>query len=149
MLMARIDASVQWRHFLVVRLLRRWSAEGAAGGAQLPSLVGLAVELGERPETAIAVASLFQLTESCLGRPLRAECCCSAELSSDEQAVLLLLDAAPSLRPGEGRRFIPHGLSGALLWAVASVRRLLPAADCASPAAPSRCPFSAVPSGPA
>lgn len=142
MLMARIDASAHWRHFLVVRLLRRWSAEGAAGGARLPSLVGLAGELGERPETAIAVASLFQLTESCLGRPLRAECCCSPELGSDEQAILLLLDAASGLAPGRSTGAIPHGLPGALVWAAKSVRHWLGETGSASSASPRRCPFA-------
>lgn len=141
MLMAKIDASAHWRHFLVVRLLRRWGAEGAAGGAQLPSLVGLASELGERPETAIAVASLFQLTESCLGRPLRAECCCSHELGGDEQAILLLLDAASGLAPGRSTAAIPHGLPAALAWAAKSVRLLLGETRCGPIASPRSCPF--------
>jgi hypothetical protein len=141
MLMARIDTSAQCRHFLVVRLLRRWSAEGASGGAQLPSLVSLAGELGERAETAIAIASLFQLTEPCLGRPLRAECCCRPELGGDEQAVLLLLDAAPGLAPGRSTRPIPHGLPGALVWAAKSVRLLLGETKSAPSASPHGCPF--------
>jgi len=115
MLMAPIEAGSHWRDFIIVRLLRRWCAEGTAGNNQLPSLVGLAAELGVQAQAAVAVASLFQLTEACLARHLEAECCCSPALSRDEQAVLMLLDAAPSLRPGEASSSIPHGLPAALL----------------------------------
>jgi len=141
MLMA--PAASPWRDFIVVRLLRRWSAEGTAGNNQLPSLVCLAGELGVQAQTAVAVASLLQLTEACLGRPLEAECCCSPALSRDEQAVLMLLDAAPSLRPGKASISIPHGLPAALLWAAASVRQLLPGKD--RWPATSHCPFSTEP----
>jgi len=140
MLMAPIEVGSHWRDFIVVRLLRRWCAEAATGNNQLPSLVGLAGELGVQAQTAVAVASLFQLTEACLGRPLEAECCCSPLLSRDEQAVLMLLDAAPSLGPGKASRSIPHGLPAALLWAAASVRQLLPGTD--KWPVESHCPFS-------
>jgi len=144
MLMAPIEAASHWRDFIVVRLLRRWCAEAATGNNQLPSLVGLAAELGVQAQTTVALASLFQLTEGCLARRLEAECCCSRILSRDERAVLLLLDVAPSMRVGEGWQFIPHGLPGALLWAAASVRRLLPGGNL-RPAKISRCPFSPEP----
>jgi len=124
------------RHdYLVVRLLRRWASERESGGDQLPSLVRLGRRLGVEPQAAIAVASMFQLTEHCLGRPLQAECCCSPRLSRDEQAMLLLLhQSVPAVA-------IPHGLPGALLWAVASVRRSLDIDGPLGLAFPARCPF--------
>jgi hypothetical protein len=141
MLMAPVEAATHWRDFIVVRLLRRWYAEGATGNNKLHSLVSLACELGVQAQAAVAVASLFQLTEACLGRPLEAECCCSRKLTRDERAVLMLLDNAPSLGPGKASHAIPHGLPAALLWAAASVRQLLPGGD-RSPMAASHCPFS-------
>jgi hypothetical protein len=144
MLMAPVEAASHWRDFIVVRLLRRWYAEGATGNNKLHSLVSLACELGVQAQAAVAVASLLQLTEACLGRPLEAECCCSPKLSRDERAVLILLDNAPSLGPGKASHAIPHGLPAALLWAAASVRQLLPGRN-GPPTAMSRCPFSPEP----
>jgi len=95
------------RHdYLVVRLLRRWAVEREHGGDQLPSLVKLGRRLGIDAQAAVAVASMFQLAEHCLGRPLQAECCCSPRLSRDEQAMLLLLHQPVAAAS------IPHGLPG-------------------------------------
>jgi hypothetical protein len=126
MLMSPIERSPDWTSFVVVRLLRRWSAQAGGDGSRLPSLVALAAELGVTGQAAVAVASLFELTEASLGRPLAAECCCSRALSRDERAVLRMLSAALPPSPHSATATVPHGLPGALLWAVASVRKLLP-----------------------
>ena len=125
MLITRTEAQLCWSAFVIVRLLRRWAAARAMEGNSLPSMVELAVEIGEPTEVAVALHSLFQLTEACLARPLEAECCCSRDLSSDERAVLVLLAKAPAQAPPLTSEEVPHGLPGALLWAAAAVRTFL------------------------
>lgn len=144
MLMERIEA-LGWSGLVIVRLLRRWVAARHAGLDAMPSLVGLATELGRSPQLAIALHSLFQLTESCLGRPLEAECCCSHSLGSDESAVLLMIAAAPAPGTPIASQDIPHGLPGALSWAAASVRCSLGTMQqIESHRTPTRCPFRKV-----
>lgn len=138
----RIVGGLAWTDFVILRLLRRWVATRTLAETALPSLIALAEELGEQPESAISLHSVFQLTESCLGRPLEAECCCSRELAADERAILALVAAAP--QPGAGARgspAIPHGLAGALCWAVMSARIALGVASRPVPASRRSCPF--------
>ena len=144
--MRRKRNPLAWSEFVIVRLLRRWAAGRASDENPLPGLVGLARTVGEPAEVAIALHSLFQLTESCLARPLEAECCCSPVLSPDERAVLALIAAAPVARPPVSSPEIPHGLPGALLWAAATVRLALRVT--AAPA-PRRCPFAQATAAPA
>ena len=99
---------------VIVRLLRGYVACGETQQRCLPSLIALGSNLGIGAFVAIALASVFQLTESCLRRKLITMCCCSEDLSSDERAILQLMEtetvgAAFSVSP------IPDGLSGALL----------------------------------
>lgn len=103
----------------VVRLLRRWAACRLLDVPPLPELVALSDAAGATGCTAVAVGSLLQLFEACLGRPLEPECCCSPQLSPDEQLLIHLLATAPadSMRP--------CGLSGALRWAATAARRQL------------------------
>ena len=63
MLQTPIEPRLAWSDYVVVRLLRRWAAVRASEGKALPNLVGLAKEIGEPVEAAIALHSLFQLTE--------------------------------------------------------------------------------------
>lgn len=143
MLMTPIEPGPPRSSYAIIRLLRRWAAESVAGGARLPSLVRLGNRLGLSPEASVAIASMFQLTEACLGRPLQAECCCSSRLSDDERAVLLMLTCARLMPPHLADPSIPHGLPGALLWAIASVRRLTGEA-LPSITAPTTCPFAPI-----
>lgn len=122
----------------IVRLMRRWAAGDGGEGRQLPGFVAFAGTIGVEPVSAIAIASLFQLTEACLDRPLVAECCCSRRLSRDERAILLMLATA---RPHQGFPPIPHGLPGALLWAIESVRKLTDEVAAPMRQRPTRCPF--------
>jgi hypothetical protein len=121
----RVESGLDWSDVVTVRLLRRWVAARAELGNPFPSLVALAHQLDCPAEAAVALGSLFQLTEGCLGRPLEAECCCSRSVGEDEKAVLLMIAAAPDLDQPAATREIPHGLPGALVWAASSVRRLL------------------------
>ena len=143
MLMERIPPRLDWTRSVTIRLLRRWAAARDAEQLPLPSLVRLAGELGMGPQAAVALASMFQLTEACLGRPLVAECCCSAETGPDEQALLMMLALAPEPGHPGATPAIPHGLPGALAWAIASVRRLVgDEAGLAVAPRPGRCPFA-------
>ena len=126
----------------IVRLLRRWSAARRGEGCQLSGFVAFAGTIGVEPVPAVAIASLFQLTEACLDRPLVAECCCSRRLSRDERAVLLMLSATPSSHPHQSFPPIPHGLPAALLWSIESVRTLTGEFAASDSIRPARCPFS-------
>ena len=138
----RIGPGLAWSDFVVLRLLRRWVASRTMAEKALPSLIELAGELGEQPEAAISLHSVFQLTESCLGRPLDGECCCSRSLAPDERAILALVAAAPPTGTAAASSDVPHGLTGALAWAVMSARIALGIADDRPPdIAYSRCPF--------
>lgn len=142
MLMVRVEPELDRMGAVAIRLLRRWAAVRQTDQPTLRDLVSIGASLGVSPETIVAFASLFQLTEACLGRRLIAECCCSPELSPGERAVLLMLAAAPApAHPGASRE-IPHGLPGALAWAVASVRNLMGEAEAPRfRSSPNRCPF--------
>lgn len=143
MLMTPIELPTPASSHRIVRLFRRWAAGAELGPARLPATVRLGRRIGIGPEAAIALASMFQLTEACLGRPLEAECCCSPALSRDERALLMML-AAP-LPAGSHRAFptIPHGLPAALHWAIASVRALLGPYFVVRAPDVSKCPFEA------
>lgn len=123
-MMVRIDPEVGDAERIVVRLLRRYAVCRQVGEQPLPSLTRLGGELGIPAPAVVALASVFQLTEGCLGRSLVPECCCNPMLSADERALLLLLKRT-NAEPALGSSDIPHGLPGALVWAVASMRRLL------------------------
>lgn len=144
MLTQLVDAEFDWRSLVTVRLLRRWVSAEAAEESPLPSLVHLAAELGVSAEGAVALASVFQLTQSCLGRPLRAECCCSRTFGSDELAVLSMLARTPDLDVPQTSSDMPHGLPSALRWALHAARRSWGETQVhPSRAAPTRCPFNA------
>jgi hypothetical protein len=125
MLMSRIKAELEWSDLVTVRLLRRWVAAREAHEHALASLVELTGELGLPPQVAVALGSLFQLTENCLGRPIEAECCCSRSIGSDERAILLMIALGSGETLPLASETIPHGLPAVLAWAVMSVRRVL------------------------
>ncbi len=122
MKLGRIESGSCWSEYLILRLLRRWSAVRSTGENALPSLVRLMGELGGPAEGAIALHSLFQLTEECIGRALQAECCCSNSMAPDERAIMALIAAAHSNSSVFTTAAIPHGLPSALCWAAASAR---------------------------
>lgn len=124
MYLGRVEVTLDWGDLVAVRLLRRWVAARSAAEPPFPALMVLAHELDCPAELAVAMGSLFQLTEGCLGRPLDAECCCSRTIGEDERAVLLMVAAAPD-PDGSASEAIPHGLPGALAWAAVTVRQLL------------------------
>jgi hypothetical protein len=141
MRMERIESRRVWTELIIVRLIRRWVAAREQGLNASAGVVALAAELGVPAMAGIALDSLLQLTENCLKRPLRAECCCSPKLGPDERAVLLLIAAQPS-QPPWAASGIPHGLPGALSWAAASLNRLLGEELPATFSAPTEvCPF--------
>jgi hypothetical protein len=142
----RVEIGLDWSDLVTVRLLRRWVAARTEQGAPFPALVALAHELGCPAEAAVALGSLFQLTEGCLGRPLEAECCCSRAIGEDERAVLLMIAAAPAPGLPAATSEIPHGLPGALAWAASSVRRMLgPGAGHPRRPLADSCPFGSAP----
>jgi hypothetical protein len=140
MFVERIAPHRAWTEMVIVRLFRRWVAAREQGEG-LAGLIELAAELGFQAPAAIALDSLLQLTESCLGRRLRAECCCNQLRGPDEQAVLLLIAAAQEAWPGFAPAAMPHGLPSALVWAAVSLNHLLDDPPPLPVRAPQRCPF--------
>lgn len=114
---------------IFVRLFRLWAMERHGSGMGLSRIHEVARELGMPDETGVACASLFQLVENELGRPLVRECCCSKDLSADERALLGIVKVAAHLEPGSGSTDIPHGLPGAIHWAALAVRRAFGVSD--------------------
>lgn len=112
----------------IVRLLRHYcgarNEDTIGGDSALSRLVTLGQTFRLPPAGTVALASVFQLTEAVLGRRLVTECCCSRSLSADERAVIRLLGSRMPTVPGTGTADIPHGLPGALAWAILSVERL-------------------------
>ena len=102
---------------IFIRLFRKWMMAREDGEPVMPPMHEEAKRHGFGDNTAAAAASLFQLVEGQVGRPLQRECCCSPSFSSDERALIGILRQAPALRPGRGTRAIPHGLPGAISWA--------------------------------
>ncbi|WP_230771989.1 hypothetical protein [Sphingomonas sp. Leaf4] len=111
---------------VVIRLLRHYRGlhDRDGDGGTLASLVALGQNLRLPPAGSVALASVFQLTEALLRRRLITECCCSCDYSADERAVIRLLGARLPCIAGTGSVEIPHGLPGALAWAILSVRSL-------------------------
>lgn len=120
-----LEPALSWGEYIIVRLLRRWAASREAAEDQLPHLVELSTELGQRPELAVSLHSLFQLAEGRLGRPLEAECCCSRDLSSDERAIITLIGLDTPTQLPSASEAMPHGIPGALLWAATTVKLIL------------------------
>lgn len=133
---------------VVIRLFRAWSAQVEAGHAPMERLQEIVAPLRLPDETAIACASLFELIEGHLGRRLVRESCCSRRLSPDESALLGVLRVVPSLSAVSGTAAVPHGLPGAIIWAVIAVRQALgmtepdAGAGGTSPRPFPACPFS-------
>lgn len=134
-----------------VRLFRLWAAARAENENPLPHMQETTWPYASAPELGVACASLFDLVEAHLGRPLVPECCCSHDLSGDERALLGVLRHAPEAGQPLTGAAIPHGLPGAICWAAFAVRRALgrsfgaayepPLAANDEP--PKACPFSA------
>lgn len=124
--MERIAAPITDAQLIVVRLLRHYCAirDDPSDTTSLSRLVAFGHGLHVPPSSSVAFASVFQLAEALLGRRLHVECCCARRLSSDERAILQLLASPMPTMPGAGTPGIPHGLPGALVWAVLSARIL-------------------------
>ncbi|MBX9645362.1 MAG: hypothetical protein K2W91_14855 [Novosphingobium sp.] len=129
-----------WPEYVIVRMLRRWTVCRDMDLSAMPLMVDLASELGATPQVAVVLASLFQLTEGAIGRPLQTKRCCSKEFTCDERAVLLLLTFAPAAASIYTSVVVPHGLEGPLACAVTSVRMAL-RADLVGLAPPAGWPF--------
>ena len=127
---------------LVVRMLRGWAALRDSEANPLPGMISLAEELGQPPAAAISLHNVFQLAEASLGRPLNPEPHGSHSISTDERAILLLLTSSDEHPNPFAPRDIPHGLPGALSWAVANARAAMGIPTLPPAGAPvTACPF--------
>lgn len=123
----------------VVAVLRHYAVARGSGAPLLPVLIAHAAGQGLGETATVALASVFELTEACLGRALLPGD--GEALSADEEGVLMLLASAGDVGSHCGSRAVPHGMPGALAWAARSAVRLTGGA-CARPLAPPpACPF--------
>lgn len=106
----------------VVAVLRSYVAVRGTAAPLLPTLIAFAAEQGLGETATVALASVFELTEACLGRTLVAGA--GDAMSADEEGVLMLLASVGDLEPHCGSRAVPHGMPGALAWAARSAVRL-------------------------
>ena len=109
----------------IVRAFRFWDA--SRDDKYYPPLSGSSF-FDQTPLTmacAQACVSLFQLVEAQLERRLVRGPCCSKVQSSDEIALIALLDAAPMTSRSIGSDELPHGLPASIHWAAMTVRREL------------------------
>lgn len=146
------DADKSFRNAILIRLFRLWAMAREDGTIGLDPLLALSKHLRLADQTAPACASLFQLIEAELDRPLVRECCCARTFSPDELALLGVIEAAPSLDSMRGTRDVPHGLPGAIRWAAMTVRRALdwPEREASPPSRTRKnkhCPFKSVSAG--
>ena len=88
----------------------------------MPHLVELAAAMGTTSAVAVALGSVFQLTEACLGRPLNLERCCTPHPGRDARAVIHMLSGAQAEGVPLTLRNAPLGLFSTLASAVASAR---------------------------
>lgn len=145
--MTRIGPTPTQGDRTAVRLLRLYATCRGNDEQVLPSMIALGARLWVPAPAVVALASVFQITEACLGRTLVTARSCSRELGSDEEALLLLLRHAPHVGTVHTSRAVPHGLPGVLLWAVESARRLCGEPDGEDPTSRSggTCPFARSP----
>ena len=122
----------------VVAVLRAYAVIRGTAAPLLPRLIAAAADEGLGETATVALASVFELTEACLGRPLLPGH--GAALSADEEGVLMLLASAGDVGSHCGSRAVPHGMPGALAWAARSAVRLT-GGVCARPVARPACPF--------
>lgn len=126
----------------VVEALRCYAQARQHDRPALPAMIALAEDSGLSAPAAVALGSVFEITEGCLGRRLVPGEMGAHILSGDEQAVLRLLACPDAIGSHRGTAAIPHGLPGVLVWAIRSARRLWPGARTAGPATrETRCPF--------
>ena len=109
--------STAFENAVLIRLFRKWAMARESDQPVMPIMHAEAMRHHFQDYTAAAAASLFQIVEAQIGRPLVRECCCSPSYSADERALIGILRHAPVLRPGCGTKAIPHGVPGALCWA--------------------------------
>ena len=136
---------------ILVRMFRLWAHKRAARTLALPAMSALSQRLGLPLPAAMACASLFELVEGQIGRPLVAAAgdADAAARSPDERAIVLLVENASGLGPATGSVMVPHGLPGAVCWAARVVRETLgaeagpplPPQPARAGPPPSACPF--------
>lgn len=122
----------------VVAVLRAYAGLRGTAAPLLPRLIAFAAGQGLGETATVALASVFELTEACLGRPLLPGH--GESLSADEEGVLMLLASAGDVGSHCGSRTVPHGMPGALAWAARSAVRLT-GGVCARAVTPPACPF--------
>lgn len=110
---------------LLVRLLRIWQFARMRQDNPLPAMTNLTGQFDCSQELATASDSCFVLTEACLNRRLITAQDTSGCLTSDESALIVMVNHAPLLSSLGPTASLPHGLPGALQWSIMAVVRAL------------------------
>jgi hypothetical protein len=109
----------------LISLFRVWTRARDMHRNPLPEMSAVLAGQDTSPELATACHSLFELTEACIGRRLDSGNMAADDLSSDELALLALVEAAPKAGTLLTEARVPHGLPGALQWAASAVLRAI------------------------
>jgi len=109
----------------LISLFRVWTRARDLLRNPLPDMSAALAGQNSSPELAPACHSLFELTEACIGRRLDPGNMIADDLSSDELALLALVEAAPRAGTLLTEARVPHGLPGALQWAASAVLRAI------------------------
>lgn len=125
MMMQPLKADQKWTTFILANLLESWSASRRRGVAPFPILFELAPKLGIPTALAAAFGSVFELAETCIGRPLNIERCCSTELMAPEQALIRMLQTGSAAEGLAAFGDASRELAEALATAATSASRLL------------------------
>lgn len=126
---------------IAVLALRRYGRARQCDEVMLHAMSGFASDHAISTHAIIALTSVFELTEACLGRLLNAQQREGGPQTSDEEAMLMLLSNGAGVGSHCGSDAIPHGLPGALAWAVRSANKLCGRQWTQAPASFSACPF--------
>lgn len=116
---------------LVIALLRCWEGQRLKGREPMPAMTQMVDGCGYDLTLVPICDSLFALTESCVGRPLRCGAVCAARelpfgaYSDDELGLLAMLSESASISGTQAPPAIPHGLPGVLCWAARALLRVL------------------------
>ena len=125
MFMQPLKADQKWTTFILSNLLENWSESRRTGVAPLPVLFELAPKLQIPTGLAAAFGSVFELAETCLGRPLNIKHCCSADLEPPEQALIRMLQSGSAAEGVAAFGNAAPELAEALATAATSASRLL------------------------
>lgn len=133
---------------LVIGLFRCWKDQRQRGREPMAAMMQRVEGYGYDLTLVPICDSFFALTESCVGRPLQGGPLFAltegpkGAYHDDEQGLLALLGEGARISGTAANTAIPHGLPGALCWAIKALVRVLGADAILAVADFDQCPFA-------